>query len=497
MAKRKFGIAVDIGTTTIEAALISENGEIARTSFCPNAGARFGADVMSRIRAASEGHGEELSALLKQDITEAIRKLLAEVYDADGGVSVTYAGGPETDGADTQGPPPMAEPASCTAIVLAGNTAMLHMLNGYDCSGLGVYPYSPVTLAWEEKSVQDLFPDLPANCAEARVILLPGISAFVGADITAGLYACGLAEGSPVKPASAKTQEPASVDGSPVKPASAETQEPASAAGGASPVSGQTTLFLDLGTNGEMALITPDDRTDRAGNTRIRVCSTAAGPVFEGAGIRDGMRGTSGAIAEVVLVPGAGRDPAPAVQTRCRTIDNAPAVGICGSGVLEAVSELIRLHLIDKDGLLSEPWFTEGFPLARRADGTWIRLYQEDIRAVQLAKAAIRAGMETLPLACGIPARTIDRVLVAGAFGRALSFSRLAPLGLFPPELIARCRTVGNTSLKGAARTAAELLQGSEQHARAAFSSICDNAGDIPLAGRQDFEACYINMMGF
>ena len=116
MAKRKFGIAVDIGTTTIEAALISENGEIARTSFCPNAGARFGADVMSRIRAASEGHGEELSALLKQDITEAIRKLLAEVYDADGGVSVTYTGGPETDGADTQGPPPMAEPASCTAI---------------------------------------------------------------------------------------------------------------------------------------------------------------------------------------------------------------------------------------------------------------------------------------------------------------------------------------------------------------------------------------------
>ncbi|MCR4764190.1 MAG: ASKHA domain-containing protein, partial [Lachnospiraceae bacterium] len=382
MAKRKFGIAVDIGTTTIEAALISENGEIARTSLCPNAGTRFGADVMSRIRAASEGHGEELSALLKQNITEAIRKLLAVVYDADGGVSVTSTGGPETDGADTQGPPPMVEPASCTAIVLAGNTAMLHMLNGYDCSGLGVYPYSPVTLAWEEKSVQDLFPGLPAVCAEARVILLPGISAFVGADITAGLYACGLAEGSPVKPASAKTQEPASADGSPVKPASAETQEPASEDGspvkpasaktqepasvadGTSPVSGQTTLFLDLGTNGEMALITPDDRTDRAGNTRIRVCSTAAGPVFEGAGIRDGMRGTPGAIAEVVLVPGAGRDPASAVQTRCRTIDNAPAVGICGSGVLEAVSELARLHLIDKDGLLSEPWFTEGFPLA-------------------------------------------------------------------------------------------------------------------------------------
>ena len=121
MAKRKFGIAVDIGTTTIEAALIRENGDILRTSLRPNTGARFGADVMSRIRAASEGHGEELSALLRSDITEAIRKLLT-----DAKALIASADTSEADTGEADATRLTADEAACAVIVLAGNTAMLH-----------------------------------------------------------------------------------------------------------------------------------------------------------------------------------------------------------------------------------------------------------------------------------------------------------------------------------------------------------------------------------
>ncbi|MCR5674255.1 MAG: ASKHA domain-containing protein [Lachnospiraceae bacterium] len=433
---RKIGIAIDIGTTTVAAATVTEKGEILREAACANSGSAFGADVMSRIKAASEGGAQRIRACMCRDITGLITALIA----------------------DQPIPGESADLFRELPIVLAGNTTMLHLLNGYDCTGLGQYPYTPVSLAREERRASELFPGIPSSIGDARVIELPGISAFVGADIVAGLFA---------------------TDALRIP----ETQ---------------TTLFLDLGTNGEMALIRSDP--DASGAKRISVCATAAGPVFEGAGIREGMRGEKGAIEEVVLIPASPGDTGDhSVTSRCRTIDNASAAGICGSGVLEAVSELARLHLIDQNGLLAEPWFSDGFPLARRTDDTEIRLYQEDIRAVQLAKAAIRAGMETLPLACGIPAKQIDTVLVAGAFGKALPFSRLSPLGLFTPTLLSRCRAVGNTSLAGAAGVAKALLAGPDRE-KAAYDlldRIISCTQEIPLAGRQDFEACYLGMMGF
>ena len=172
------------------------------------------------------------------------------------------------------------------------------------------------------------------------------------------------------------------------------------------------------------------------------------------------------------------------------------------------------MHIIDENGLLSDPWYAEGFPLAQGAinahpqgrpvsqpgagdNPAGIRIYQDDIRAVQLAKAAIRAGAETLPLACGFTSRDIDNVLVAGAFGAALNFSRLEPIGLLPPGLLARCRSVGNTSLKGAVKAATMLLTGHKEHLMDDLSHITSVSSEVPLAGRQDFEACYLSMMGF
>ncbi|MCR4762172.1 MAG: ASKHA domain-containing protein [Lachnospiraceae bacterium] len=419
MARKKTGIAIDIGTTNIVGMLADQEGFVIRRSSRANSGASFGVDVMSRVRAVGDGSAACLKERMQQDLLTVISSLTGDFCE-------------ETD-----------------AVVLCGNTVMLHLLCGYDCTGLGHFPYHPVSLAAEKRTARELLPQLAAPWSDVPLWLLPGISAFVGADITAGLY---------------------------------EMQERGFLPAG----EGQAVLFMDLGTNGEMALIRQQE-----GRRTITVCSTAAGPVFEGAGIRCGMRGEEGAICSVVLVPaGEGES---RVTARCRTIKDAPAAGICGSGVLEAVSELVRMRMIDRDGLLAEPWFSKGFPLA----GDEIRIYPEDVRAVQLAKAAIRAGAETLPLACGIPAADIGEILIAGAFGGALPLSRLRPLAMIPPVLTGRCRTVGNSALAGTGRVLNELLNDREDEAFAALDRICSDGAELPLAGRQDFKACYLAMMGF
>ena len=244
-------------------------------------------------------------------------------------------------------------------------------------------------------------------------------------------------------------------------------------------------LFVDLGTNGEMALV-----RGRGEDARIAVCSTAAGPVFEGAGVRFGMPAGPGAISEVYIqTRGTYRSGA---DVRCRVINGGTARGICGSGILEAVSEMARNHIIDSTGLLSEPWFTDGMNISGD-----VRIYQEDIRAVQLAKAAIRAGTESLPLSCGMRCTDAAIVLVAGAFGRAVSFSRLAPLGMFNKAILGRCRAVGNTSLQGAVRLAAKIACGHKKEAMSRIRLIADRSEEVILADRQDFKALYMSMMNF
>ena len=415
MEKKAYGIAADIGTTTLACALTDESGEVLSETAAPNKGAAFGADVMSRIEAAAGGHLFEIRDLLRAQLTSLFAELTAGrdmLRDSD------------------------------IVITLAGNTAMLHMLRGYDCSGLGVYPYTPVTLDAEEPDAKEILaPDVPASgLTDAAVSIFPGISGFVGADIVSGLYAMGIPFDDLPRPL----------------------------------------LFVDLGTNGEMAIV-----RGRGENVRISVCSTAAGPVFEGAGVRFGMPAGSGAISEV-FIQTKGAD------ARCRVIGGTEPVGICGSGILEAVSEMARNHIIDSTGLLSEPWFSGGMRIAGD-----VKIYQEDIRAVQLAKAAIRAGTESLPLSCGMRSTDAAVVLVAGAFGRAINFSRLVPLGMFNKALTGRCRAVGNTSLQGAVRLAAEIVCNRKKEAMNRIRLIADRSEEVILADRQDFKALYMSMMNF
>lgn len=186
--------------------------------------------------------------------------------------------------------------------------------------------------------------------------LLPGISAFVGADIAAGMLACGMDE----------------------------EERPS--------------LLLDLGTNGEMVLALED---------KMIATSAPAGPALEGGNISCGVASVTGAISKVRVI---------GERTIIGTIGNAPATGICGTGVLELVAGLYENHIIDASGQMKEKYREEGFPLARMKDGKQITFTQQDIREVQLAKAAIHSGIELLLEHAGISMGEIKKSI----FGRRL-----------------------------------------------------------------------------
>lgn len=307
-------------------------------------------------------------------------------------------------------------------IAAAGNTTMLHLLMGYSCEGLGRYPFAPVTLAQETVT-------LPGISAETT--LLPGISAFVGADITAGLYACGFHRGN------------------------------------------ENIMLIDLGTNGELALRTPQG---------ILVTSAAAGPAFEGGNISCGMGSLPGAVSQVRIRRG---------LPEVRTIGGGPPAGICGTGVIDAAAELLRAGLLDENGRLAEPYFESGYPLAVTEQGRQILLTQQDIRELQMAKGAIRAGIEILlsQSLCGY--EDIDRVCLSGGFGDFLDAERAAEIGLLPEELAGKTKASGNTSLKGAIRF---LMEPEEEKS---FSELARRAEEIPLAQLPRFQELYIKYMSF
>lgn len=222
-----------------------------------------------------------------------------------------------------------------------------------------------------------------------NMTILPGISTFVGADIVSGIVACGMDQ------------------------------------------SEEICLLVDLGTNGEMAIGNRD---------RILSASTAAGPAFEGGNISCGVAGIPGAVCSVEIE---------GEKARVQTIGGRPASGICGTGVLEVVYELLKEELIDETGLLEDDYFDDGFPIA---DG--LVFTGKDVREVQLAKSAVRAGMEVLIEAYGTDYDHIGKLYLAGGFGQKINLEKAVGIGLLPGELLDRMYTVGNSSLAGAVMAA-------------------------------------------
>lgn len=270
-----------------------------------------------------------------------------------------------------------------TKMTIAGNTAMYHMLLGLDCGGLAAAPFEPLTLGGQTLPLCEV---LGAGASDMPVTLIKGISAFVGGDIASGLLA-------------------------------------------AEPFDG-CTLFLDLGTNGEAALITDD---------RLLCASAAAGPALEGGQLSCGMGGVSGAVCRVYdRGVGIGID----------TVDNAPPIGLCGSGAIDALYWCLRHGLVDSKGTFLDSLIDSGFELA-----PGITLTQQDVREIQLAKAAIRACLDTLVSTAGVRYEDISSLCIAGGFGHYLDIASACGIGLIPKSLAGKARIVGNTSLKGAQRS--------------------------------------------
>lgn len=403
-ADHDYGLAVDIGTTTLAAALVDcTDGKILATATAVNSQRSFGADVVSRIGAACHGKGKALQKAVRRDLTRLMKQLLKDH--------------PGTA-------------ARCRQMAIAANTTMLHLLMGWPCDGLGDWPFHPVSLGGKTYRAQEVLrPQSPL--ADATVTLLPGMSTYVGADITAGIWQCGLAS------------------------------------------SDDVSLFVDLGTNGEMVLGNKDQRF---------IASAPAGPALEGGKLTWGTGSVPGAICGVRIERG---------RAKVRTIDHTVPVGICGTGILEAMAGLVREGLVDETGKLVEPYFHKGFPLASTLDYQRITLSQQDIREIQMAKSAIRAGIESLIERSGISRQRVHQVFLAGGFGYYLDPQKAAVIGLLPADLAERTTAVGNTSLKGAIG----LLTGAVTLEE--LQAIAAGVEEIVLGNDEAFQRLYIDYLNF
>ena len=226
----------------------------------------------------------------------------------------------------------------------------------------------------------------------------------------------------------------------------------------------ELTLLIDIGTNGEMVL---GDRHRRV------ACSTAAGPAFEGARISCGMRGAPGAVDHVTAKDG---------QLRYTVIGGGDPEGLCGSGLLDLVAVLLDLGIIDESGRMEE----KTFPLCDK-----VTLTQKDVREVQLAKAAIRAGIELLCAHLGKKPEDIRHVLLAGAFGSYMNPASACRIGMIPPVLLERIQPIGNAAGEGAKLCALSAKE------YAYSQSLAEHTEFLELASMAEFQDCYVDALEF
>ncbi len=393
-AYEKYGIAVDIGTTTVALRLYNKNGVILSEQSAYNTQRAYGGDVVTRMEAALKGDGEK--------ITEAIRKLLCELTSAaskDAGISAN-----DIDGA-----------------VMTGNTVMLYFLTGTDTEPLTHAPFDAKRLFGEAVTAKSI--GLDVLQADTKIYLPPCISAFVGADITCAVISSQIYK------------------------------------------NGGIAVLTDIGTNGETVL---------NHNGSLYACSTAAGPAFEGAGISCGMSGSVSAIDRVRVLPDGALD--------VHVIGGVKPAGICGSGIVDAVASLLQTGAIDETGYMEDEETVISPPVV---------ITQADIRAVQLAKSAIHAGIKTLLSHAKIKCDDVDTLYIAGGFGSYLDVKNAGKIGLIPNGLTERVKVLGNASLTGAS---AVLL--SKELAKTA-KELAKSVKTVELAANPVFADEYMKNMMF
>ena len=421
--KELFGIAFDIGTTTLVGMLWNlSKGVLVKAAARTNPQRQFGADVISRIVYAGESpeNCKNLQQLVIGSMNEVTEELCSVIN---------------------------LDPAELSFITVDGNTTMSHLFMGVDPSPLAQAPYDAVFLGPLDVRAQEV--GLLAG-ESTKILLLPNIASHVGSDITAVILAADL------------------------------------------PNRENPTLAVDIGTNGEMVL---------AHNGKMLTCSTAAGPAFEGASIYQGMRAAPGAIDGARFEDGI---------FKVTTIDNAPAKGICGSGLMDVTAAMIDAEVIDETGRLIEKedaqaeGFSEdlvsrlfkdergtGFILAKNEDGSEVVLLQKDIREIQLAKSAMFTGMEILMSRMGIKAKDLDKVLLAGAFGSYIRKESALKIGLVPQIDPERIVSIGNGAGLGVSMT---LL--SEESRRLA-EKYARETEHIELANDPEFQDAFVDNLSF
>lgn len=327
----------------------------------------------------------------------------------------------------------LAQPSQIVEAVWVGNTVMHHIAVGLPVRQLGEAPYVPV--------IDDAL-NIPAAqvglhlAADAMIYLPPNIAGYVGADHVSMLLATGVWQAN------------------------------------------ETTLAVDIGTNTEMTL---------THHGRSLCCSCASGPAFEGAHIRFGMRAAPGAIERIQMLDG---------TVHIQTIGGKPPIGICGSGILDAVAVMVEQGVVDRRGVLAKTHplvDAEAFVLtasAQMPDGQTVTINRQDVAEIQLAKAAIRAGIEILLCEMGIEAEAIQSFVIAGAFGMYIRIESAVRIGMFPPLPLERFKQVGNAAGIGACHMLVSNLQ------RQNAARLTEGIEYIELTTYPDFQNIYVSHMG-
>jgi len=404
---RPLGLAIDIGTTTVSMQLVDlQTGETLTTSGEYNDQIGRGEDVISRIvYAGKDGGLAELGQLVRRTLLTLLERIRRRT-----GV----------------------ESSQILKVTVAGNTTMTHLFLGLPPESIRLTPYLPTANRPATYRAAEL--DLPVHPL-ASVDVLPGVASYVGADITAGAYAAGLAE------------------------------------------TGDLTLFIDVGTNGEIVL----------GNQDWMVtCACSAGPAFEGAGVVDGMRATEGAIEEVWIH-------SETFEPTIRVLGGGRPRGLCGSALISLLAELFVTGVVDRGGNfkldLGTPRLRQGehgpeYVVAwpdETTTGRAISLTKVDVDNLLRAKAAIYAGFSVLAAGVGVDLADVQQVLIGGAFGKYINVEKAVQVGLLPDLPWERFRFLGNTSLHGAALA---LLS---RTARQAIDDIASRMTYVELSADNSF----------
>jgi uncharacterized 2Fe-2S/4Fe-4S cluster protein (DUF4445 family) len=418
----RWGLAVDLGTTTIAVYLCDRlTATVTASMSVRNPQAVFGDDVMSRIGAARSDAGS----------LSRMQRLVIKSLD--------WAAENICNAAQLK-------PNAVQELVVVGNTTMIHLLLGEDPSSIGIYPYRPNFVEGRRLSAKTL--GLTFNPG-AKVITMPLITGFIGSDIVAAALAAEL-----------------------------DTRKTG-------------TLLVDVGTNGEIMAAAPDG---------LAATSCATGPAFEGAAIRHGMQALSGAIDAVRIEPRSGR-------VDCRLIQHRPyqpkrPAGICGSGVISVVAAMLRAGWLQSSGAfdrntIPKRLLTEDngeaalllVPAEEAESGRPITLTQKDVRAVQLAKGALRAGIDLLDRKLGIIRP--HHLLLAGAFGSTIDIADALTIGMFPPLPEQSVAVIGNAAGAGA------ILAVFERPIVQKAQEICIRTEVMELADQPDFQDTFVKSLSF